>query len=240
MTADDPASRGFSLKRWSQRKLEAARAASPQPTDAAAKSLETPAPEAPTPPAAAAATAQERAAVPALPPIDSLTIDSDFSVFLGPKVDPSLKLQALKKLFRDPRFNVMDGLDVYIDDYSIPDPLEPEIARQLAHARYLFDPPRTRVNEAGFVEDVAADEAPIDTGGSLPQKAAVSPEATAVPEATIPTALTIPTASTFTLDATIPEKAAPPVPLPRAASDSCADSATGEATPREGSEPSRR
>jgi hypothetical protein len=38
-------------------------------------------------------------------------------------VDESLRRKALKSLFQDPRFNVMDGLDVYIDDYSKPDPL---------------------------------------------------------------------------------------------------------------------
>ena len=34
---------------------------------------------------------------------------------------------ALKKLFSDPRFNVMDGLDVYIDDYSKTEPIPPEM-----------------------------------------------------------------------------------------------------------------
>jgi hypothetical protein len=48
-----------------------------------------------------------------LPPVQSLTIDSDFSAFLQPEVDETLKRQALKQLFRDPRFNVMDGLRVH-------------------------------------------------------------------------------------------------------------------------------
>ena len=29
----------------------------------------------------------------------------------------------MKKLFSDPHFNVMDGLDTYIDDYGKPDPI---------------------------------------------------------------------------------------------------------------------
>lgn len=58
-----------------------------------------------------------------LPPIESLTPDSDFLPFMKPEVDGVLKRQALRTLFRDPRFNVMDGLDVYIDDYSKADPL---------------------------------------------------------------------------------------------------------------------
>jgi hypothetical protein len=92
-------------------------------------------------------------------------------------VDPAIKRQALKKLFSDPRFNVMDGLDVYIDDYSTPSPLEPEIARALAHARYVFDPPRTRVNEAGIVEDVPANEEAVDntSGASAVPSDATTP-----------------------------------------------------------------
>jgi hypothetical protein len=58
-----------------------------------------------------------------LPPIESLTPESDFTPFMGAEVDPALRRNALKKLFADPQFNVMDGLDVYIDDYSKPDPL---------------------------------------------------------------------------------------------------------------------
>ena len=40
-----------------------------------------------------------------------------------PGVDASVKNAALKKLFADPHFNVMDGLDTYIDDYGKPDPI---------------------------------------------------------------------------------------------------------------------
>jgi hypothetical protein len=58
-----------------------------------------------------------------LPPVESLCFESDFTAFMKPEVDGILRRQALKTLFQDPRFNVMDGLDVYIDDYSKPDPL---------------------------------------------------------------------------------------------------------------------
>lgn len=51
------------------------------------------------------------------------------------KVDEGIKRAALKKLFSDPRFNVMDGLDVYIDDYSKEDPIPPGMLAQLQHAR---------------------------------------------------------------------------------------------------------
>jgi hypothetical protein len=77
---------------------------------------------------------------------------------MKPDVDPSLKRDALKKLFADPRFNVMDGLDVYIDDYTKFEPLDAETARSLVSARYIFDPPKTRVNKQGVVEDVPPEE----------------------------------------------------------------------------------
>ncbi|MBC8022760.1 MAG: DUF3306 domain-containing protein [Burkholderiales bacterium] len=70
-------------------------------------------------------------AEPPLPPVESLTPESDFTPFMKPDVDPGLRQQAMRTLMRDPRFNVMDGLDVYIDDYSKPDPLPPEWLGQL-------------------------------------------------------------------------------------------------------------
>ena len=43
----------------------------------------------------------------------------------------------MKQLFTDPHFNVMDRLDIYIDDYSIPDPLPQSMLRQMASAKFL-------------------------------------------------------------------------------------------------------
>ncbi len=72
-----------------------------------------------------------------LPPVESLTPESDFAAFMKPEVDPSLKRQAFKKLIEDPRFNVMDGLDVYVDDYSKPDPLPEGWLEKIGAVRYL-------------------------------------------------------------------------------------------------------
>jgi hypothetical protein len=106
----------FSLSRWSRRKLGAAPGA-PAPT--------TPAP------AAAAPTAPATPAKIELPPVASLDFDSDFTAFLRPEVDDKIKRAALKQLFRDPRFNVMDGLDTYIDDYTKADPIPPDMLADL-------------------------------------------------------------------------------------------------------------
>ena len=67
----------------------------------------------------------------------SLTIDSDFKPFLAKAVAPDVKNAALKKLFADPHFNVMDRLDIYIDDYSNPAPLPESTLRQMASAKFL-------------------------------------------------------------------------------------------------------
>ena len=72
---------------------------------------------------------------PQLPPLDSLTFESDFKAFMHSKVEESVKRAALKKLFSDPRFNVMDGLDTYIDDYTKAEPITEELLAQLEHAR---------------------------------------------------------------------------------------------------------
>jgi hypothetical protein len=74
---------------------------------------------------------------PTLEDVASLTPDSDFTRFTGSGVAPEVKNAAMKKLFSDPHFNVMDGLDTYIGDYNTPDPLPPEMLRQLASAKFL-------------------------------------------------------------------------------------------------------
>ncbi|MDM0051759.1 DUF3306 domain-containing protein [Variovorax sp. J22R115] len=68
---------------------------------------------------------------------EALTIDSDFKPFVAKGVAPEVKNAAFKKLFADPHFNVMDGLDTYIDDYSKPSPLPESVLRQMASAKFL-------------------------------------------------------------------------------------------------------
>lgn len=131
---------GF-LARWSKRKLAASLAAAPPvPTTAAAPALDAQAPAAGAPvpgretggdaplqaPTAAEATP---------PPVEELTLASDFSVFLKEEVSEALRRQALHKLFADPHFNRMDGLDIYIDDYNVADPIPAAMMEKLKHAR---------------------------------------------------------------------------------------------------------
>jgi hypothetical protein len=117
---------GF-LKRWSRLKHEARER--PEPQTSAAE---------PSAPARVPETEAGENEPPVLPPVESLAIDSDFTPFLHPKVEEHVRRAALKKLFSDPRFNVMDGLDVYIDDYSVSEPLPEAMLGQLEQAKKIL------------------------------------------------------------------------------------------------------
>ena len=146
--AEEPT--GF-LGRWARRKNDAlqgkplqepAIAAKPVPlavagaqtvsTTAAAQaagSLKEP-PEAP-------ATAQPAEKLLSLEDVKTLTQESDFTPFMARNVGPEVRNAAMKKLFADPHFNVMDGLDIYIDDYSKSDPIPESMLRQMTSAKFL-------------------------------------------------------------------------------------------------------
>jgi hypothetical protein len=145
MSAKDEAQERFSLARWSRRKLDAAQAA-------------------PAPPAPSAAPATVAPAPVKLPPVETLSFDSDFTAFLRPEVDETLKRAALKQLFRDPRFNVMDGLDTYIDDYTKADPIPEDMLAGLLR-RFASSEP----------EAAAAPAAPPDSGPETTPQAPESP-----------------------------------------------------------------
>jgi len=150
---DTAATERFSLRRWSQRKLAVARESSSLPSGASTPpATDSPPTGLPEAPPAAAVAAKE------LPPIESLTFDSEFAQFLKPDVDETIKRAALRKLLRDPRFNVMDGLDTYIDDYTKADPISADMLKQLVQTRYIFDPPKTETTAEGHVVDSPAED----------------------------------------------------------------------------------
>ena len=146
---------GF-LGRWSRRKQDVREG---RPVE------EPPPPAAPTPvvqgaepaPASAPAAAPSPVASAAEPPAptlaeaEALTPASDFKPFVSRAVSPEVRNLAMKKLFADPHFNVMDGLDIYIDDYTQPDPLPAGMLRQMAsaHAMGFFDDEKKAGDEAG-------------------------------------------------------------------------------------------
>lgn len=115
-----------------------------------------------------------------LPSLENLTPDSDFSPFMRKEVDQDTRRAALKTLFKDPRFNVQDGLDVYIDDYSKPDPMPVEWLAKLASAKFLNDQHEARVAEEraalrdeGQKQAQIADEGPVSQAEPARIEAAV-------------------------------------------------------------------
>jgi hypothetical protein len=74
---------------------------------------------------------------PSLADVEALTRESDYSPFVARGVTPDVRNAALKKLFTDPHFNVMDGLDTYIGDYNTPDPLPPDMLRKMVQSQVL-------------------------------------------------------------------------------------------------------
>jgi|GEM_PF-1089697 hypothetical protein len=142
---------GF-LARWSRRKVRSQHEPAIEHTAraeaAAAGVMAVPspmviAPQQPTtdsaqhPQEASATQIEARRPAPTLADVAALTHESDFSRFITAEVGGDVRNAALKKLFGNPHFNVMDGLDVYIDDYSKADPMPAAMARQLAQAAFV-------------------------------------------------------------------------------------------------------
>jgi hypothetical protein len=156
---------GF-LRRWARRKSEVREGRTSAPEAAPQTPLDSAAPFAAPDAASVSALTRTDAVPPAatpqpestaerpLPTLDdvaALSADSDFSAFVARGVDQAVRRSALKKLFTDPHFNVMDRLDVYIDDYTKPSPMSEAMLASLEHAKSVF---------MKMVEDEPADAKP--------------------------------------------------------------------------------
>ncbi|ACB35985.1 proline rich protein [Leptothrix cholodnii SP-6] len=179
-TLDKPADGGGFFSRWSQRKVQARVGAplaepvmpttpppAPQPAPSAVDTQ--PAAHVAAPATTAESPAAEKPAPPTLDDVAALTHESDYARFVARDVDAPVRNAALKKLFTDPHFNVMDGLDTYIDDYGIPDPLPEGMLRQMAQSQFLGlfrdeDKAREDAPDAGTLpalnDDIPPDEDP--------------------------------------------------------------------------------
>ena len=143
------------------------------PAAAAAEAATAP----PTVPAPTTPAAPPPPPAPTLADVARLTTQSDYTRFVARDVAPEVKNAALKKLFTDPQFNVMDGLDIYIDDYGKPDPLPAGMLRQMVQSQAL----RLFADE---------DEAEAEAAKKklLAPPAAASPDADALPAPALPVA----------------------------------------------------
>ena len=156
--ASERAPEGGFLSRWSRRKEQVRQGVAvaevppvlPVPTVPVVAPAVSPVPAVAEPSAPPAPTLADAA---------QLTPASDFTRFVARGVDPSVKNAALKTLFTDPHFNVMDGLDTYIEDYGLPDPIPLAMLRQMAQSKAL----------GLFAEEEASKEPPKETPDITPE-----------------------------------------------------------------------
>lgn len=155
--ADEP---GF-LGRWARRKADArdgkpltepvlseVPVAAPTPVASVAPSAVVQPTEADA--AATSTGVTEEPRLPTLDDVQALALDGDFKPFMAQGVTPEVKNAAMKKLFTDPHYNIMDGLDTYIDDYAKPDPIPESMLRNMVSAQFL------KLFEADDKEDLRA------------------------------------------------------------------------------------
>ena len=173
---------GF-LGRWSRRKA----GLEPEGLDGAAPELKlkvtpTPAPHDKKTIESASTPAEEETLPPTLEDAESIDrFAPDFSAFMKPNVDPAVQQAAMKKLFSDPHFNIMDRLDIYIDDYSIPDPIPMEMLKRMVQSESLG---LFRAFEDGPGAKVLAESEEEKAGESEPEvTAAAEPDPDEITEA---------------------------------------------------------
>lgn len=137
------------LSRWSRRKLEAKEAQASTVVEHAALQPPMPREE----PIAVSSPAQaqpipakpvdqgEPLPVPTEVDLETVKEGGDIRAFLTDKVSQDLKNKAFKALFSRPEFNVMDGLDIYIDDYNKFTPLTQADIGKMALSKQLLSRP---------------------------------------------------------------------------------------------------
>ena len=195
MVNDDKPS-GF-LSRWSRRKVDVREGRALEEPTLAPVVADMPTPT----PLLVHDVPNTQTPVPTLADVQQLTPESDYTGFMARGVTPDVKNAAMKKLFTDPHFNVMDRMDIYIDDYSQPDPLPLAMLRQMTSAKTLnlFDDASeetlaTHVGDNPVSEDVkvVAQSAPTEnnfnTGPPTHDHAdlRLQPDPTARPEGSEP------------------------------------------------------
>lgn len=84
--------------------------------------------------------------------LDAVKQGGDIKAFMVDKVSTELKNKAFKALFSRPEFNVMDGLDIYIDDYNKFTPLTQEDIGKMTLSKQLLSRPDLEVPKIGDIE----------------------------------------------------------------------------------------
>jgi hypothetical protein len=180
---------------------------------------------------------------PPLPTLEDaalLTTDGNFVPFMAAGVDDTVRRAALKKLFADPQFNIMDGLDIYVGDYSNMETMPASMLHQLNHAKDLLDPLGTLERAAQCAERerqaslaLERSDASDDTGDASSADASQA-DATLLPDAQVASdsqgAAQSEVAAAALPPSSIPDTDTPSTPEPSDTRPTPATDATGIAT----------
>ncbi|MCR2746884.1 DUF3306 domain-containing protein [Limnobacter parvus] len=135
------------LSRWSKRKLEAreqeklAESSPLQQVTEARQLAELPADDAVVDTESLQATPPPELPLPTEADLLAVEQGGDIKAFMVEKVSTELRNKAFKALFSRPEFNVMDGLDIYIDDYNKFTPLTQEDIGKMTLSKQLLSRP---------------------------------------------------------------------------------------------------
>ena len=93
-----------------------------------------------------------------MPPIQSLSSDSDISDFFNKGVSAALRKAALRHVFHQPKYNVRDGLNDYDGDYTVFEPLGDTITSDMKWHTARKERARLEAEEREREEALAREE----------------------------------------------------------------------------------
>jgi len=107
-----------------------------------------------------------------MPPLESIDESGSVAAFLSPRVSEGLRRAALRRLFSQPKYNVVDMLDDYAEDYSKPVALGSVVT---ADMRYRAEQAAKRM-ERKLKESLARQDEAGDSVASVEPEPAAEPE----------------------------------------------------------------
>lgn len=97
-----------------------------------------------------------------MPPLESLTEESDYRGFLSPKVSDELRKLALRKLFHGSKFNICDGLDDYDEDFTSFAKLGDVVTAEMRHRAEMEA--LKKMQQQGGTDPQVVEDAPVSDG----------------------------------------------------------------------------
>jgi hypothetical protein len=127
-----------------------------------------------------------------MPPIESLTPDSDYADFLSPGVSEGLRKLALRKLFHGEAFNIRDGLDEYDGDYTqfeklgdiVTSDMQHQLEREAQRKAEQLLQDGDQSSDAGSIHDVETmsdNDEPVDQNIAVTAKNNDQPDGLQIP-----------------------------------------------------------